>query len=471
MKRLASALPTLLAYALPITLLAIVVLFVLPGASPLQNGFVDNTFQNIIVPPTATPVIAPCLDPQSGDIAFESDFTGNRDIFLVNADGTGLCNLTRHPAMEQEASWSPDGTRIMFTSSRGDAGEDPRLGVMHVYVTPIEDAVDGKPPLGVARGTDPGWLSDGMHMVFQSRVDGRVGLYVANADGGNPIRVVDDLGSIRGSVVWSSMTSLSSPPACIVDLTGLLSDWANASSCLVISTSENSAMVWSPDGSQAAFVAAHDIWVVSREDARPLNLARGNGEFHDLAWSPDGSQIAFIHGADAQANYNIHVVNSDGSGMRRLTYTRGQDFGPQWSPDGRFLVYASHNIETDLIAHMNVYNIYIVNVATGEQTRLTYELSDDLFPVWRPRPISQLPATPIPEPVVTETPEPILTETSTPSETPTETLAPSVTPTLEPTLTETPDLTSTESPTETHTPTPSARPSEAPTATWTPPPG
>jgi hypothetical protein len=81
MKQLLSALPTLLAYLLPIGLIALIWLFMQRGFSPLQNGFIGNIFQNIIVPQPTFVTTRPCLDPQNGEIAFESYADGNWDIF------------------------------------------------------------------------------------------------------------------------------------------------------------------------------------------------------------------------------------------------------------------------------------------------------------------------------------------------------------------------------------------------------
>ena len=60
----------------------------------------------------------PVWSPDGTRIAFESFREGNGDIYVMNADGSGLTRLTSDPALDSSPSWSPDGTRIAFESSR-----------------------------------------------------------------------------------------------------------------------------------------------------------------------------------------------------------------------------------------------------------------------------------------------------------------------------------------------------------------
>ncbi|MCS7160635.1 MAG: hypothetical protein RMJ19_09200, partial [Gemmatales bacterium] len=56
-------------------------------------------------------------------------------------------------------------------------------------------------------------------------------------------------------------------------------------------------------------------------------------------WSPDGKMIAFTSNRDG--NYEIYVMNADGSHPRRLTNQPGRDDYPGWFPDSQHLVYVS----------------------------------------------------------------------------------------------------------------------------------
>ena len=60
----------------------------------------------------------PAWSPNGRKIAFQSTRDGNSEIYVMNADGSGQRNLTRHPAKDGRSSWSPDGRRIAFVSNR-----------------------------------------------------------------------------------------------------------------------------------------------------------------------------------------------------------------------------------------------------------------------------------------------------------------------------------------------------------------
>jgi Tol biopolymer transport system component len=222
-----------------------------------------------------------------GDILVQGATDGVGDLFALDPVTADVTNITADRADQLSPAWSPDRTRIAFSS---DAAEPGNLDI-HVM-----DA-DGRNvrrltthPEGESR---PAWSPDGSQIAFE----GPGGVWVVNADGSNAHRVTD---AAPGG----------HHPA------------------------------WSPDGELIAFADA-DVMVVAPDGSGLRTLvetrAERPGSYYELEWSPDGSELLFTCERD------ICVVNADGSDLRNLTagpddtYERDAD----WSPDGTEIVFAS----------------------------------------------------------------------------------------------------------------------------------
>src|SRR5438045_9298096 len=96
---------------------------------------------------------APSGRPAAGQIAFSTDRDGNPEIYVVNADGSGLRNLTNNPTFDFELTWSPDGTKIALSSDRDG---DTEIYLMHADGTDPEKLTNNP-------GQDrlPDWPPDG----------------------------------------------------------------------------------------------------------------------------------------------------------------------------------------------------------------------------------------------------------------------------------------------------------------------
>ncbi|KXK19858.1 MAG: WD40 domain-containing protein, partial [Chloroflexi bacterium OLB15] len=91
-----------------------------------------------------------------------------------------------------------------------------------------------------------------------------------------------------------------------------------------------------PAEEQIAFYSFRDadleIYVMNADGSNVRRLTNTAGEDSQPAWSPDSTQIAFM--SDRDGNREIYVMNADGSNVRRLTYDEAWDRTPAWSPDG-----------------------------------------------------------------------------------------------------------------------------------------
>jgi Tol biopolymer transport system component len=131
----------------------------------------------------------------------------------------------------------------------------------------------------------------------------------------------------------------------------------------------------SSDGQRIVFMrdsnrlVAFDLW---KDDARDMEL----GVEGDLRpnFSPDGRHIVFSSRRDR--DYEIYVMNADGSDQRRLTHSRGIDTNPVFSPDGRRIAFTSNRDGN--------YQIYVMDADGGNPRWVTRSSERSDFPCWHP---------------------------------------------------------------------------------------
>ena len=115
------------------------------------------------------------LSPDGQWLAFDSDRSGNMDIYKMRIDGTGLQQLTRDPADDFRPSWSPDGREIAFHSWRS--------GNRDSYVTSADGSAERIIASGPAHEFGGTWSPDGSQIAFESDRSGQVEIYVTGGRG------------------------------------------------------------------------------------------------------------------------------------------------------------------------------------------------------------------------------------------------------------------------------------------------
>jgi dipeptidyl aminopeptidase/acylaminoacyl peptidase len=290
----------------------------------------------------------------NGRLAFASDGAGDLDVYTVNADGSGLVNLTSAPgapAFALEPDWSPGGGRITFRAGRANAGE--------IYTA----NADGS---GIVRVTDdafrdrfPAWSPDGTTIVFESNrsdpsyatcVDTgtcNTDIFAVPAGGGVPVQLTFDAGADSDPQLSPDGRFL----AYDSDLGGAFAVYrldlvTGEVTKLTVDGMEAGEPDWSPDGTQIAFVdnfacgvkknlhgkgCKSDVFVMSADGSLVRQLTSGFGNNLGPSWSPQGDAIAFEHGNNLGLNrQRLYTIHPDGSGLRRLTHDNGNDITPDW---------------------------------------------------------------------------------------------------------------------------------------------
>jgi Tol biopolymer transport system component len=298
----------------------------------------------ILVGATPAQAIVPGAN---GRIVFES----SGEIFTMNPDGSVPLNLTNDPARDVFPAWSPDATRITFSTDRAEAG-NADVYVMNADGSGVKRLTDAP---GEDRGTS--WTSDGELIVFHSSRDRDAthtfDVFTMNPDGtdqtkiftnGSAAYVCGD--SETGTIVFNSNGDpLGTNPEGDFEIFTMDIDGSN-----VFQVTNNAVLdsgpKWSPDCSTISYNSLDtggslDIFRIDADGTGQVNLTNTPGVFDAFsAFSPDGTRIVFSSNRDG--NFEIYTMDAtDGGNVTRLTFTADRaDFRADWGT-GQILIDGS----------------------------------------------------------------------------------------------------------------------------------
>ncbi len=227
----------------------------------------------------------------------ENELARDRDIWIMNADGSNPRQLTKSTAEEYQPVFSPDGKKILYVS---DERGSPDIWIMDRDGSNKTRLTKDK---GIER--DPAWSPDGKKIVYAAlplEAD-NFDLWIMDADGSNKIQLTQ-------------------------------------------TPSNEMTPAWSPDGKHIAFASDEgnnlDIYVIDPEGKNRTKLISTAGYEYQPDWSPDGSKIAYVAwGAEESLDQsNIWIANADGSQQTRLTST-SPSVHPRWHPNGTQILFHS----------------------------------------------------------------------------------------------------------------------------------
>jgi TolB protein len=137
--------------------------------------------------------------------------------------------------------------------------------------------------------------------------------------------------------------------------------------------------VYSPDGSRIAFTSGRSsrphIYVMSADGTNQKALTQGRYE-DSAAWHPAGDWIAFAQKQPTTEDFDVCVIRPNGTGYKVLTQGNRHNESPEFSPDGRHIVFASNRDGQS--------QLYSMNLETGKTRRLTWQTGECFSPAWSP---------------------------------------------------------------------------------------
>jgi TolB protein len=301
-------------------------------------------------PPAAAPLLAKAgINPT---IAYTAEIDGNTDIYVLRKGKP--VRITRHPAADEWPAWSPDGRKIAFQSKRD--------GNMEIYVADADGSNQKR--LTQNDGFDGYcvWSPDGSSIAFQ-RDSGEFGytpkIYVMDADGGNVQVLIADPNP--GQPAWS-------PDGRRIAFSG----------------HEGPAFFTEDDLPIKEF--GTEIYVVNVNGSNLTRLTRDHFENMFPTWSPDGKKIAFVSNRGGTPGdvgvLQIFTMNADGSDIKQMTKLQGQSQRPTWSPDGQWIAFYFAAIRP--VNESPDTNIFAVNMRNLKLFKIMSSENDEYSPAWRP---------------------------------------------------------------------------------------
>lgn len=235
-----------------------------------------------------------------GRILFMSDRDGDWDLYIMNADGTGVRPLTNNTVDDWSGEFSPDGSQVTF-----DGNHDGDVEIFTI-------AADGSNLRQLTENNDedafPAWSPDGTRIVFQSDRTGSHQIFTMGADGTGLVQVT------------------------------------------TVDTGNRAVPSWSSDGTRIAFSGTTDgdaeIFTIGVEGGEVVQLTT-NEVANDRwpKWSPDGTQIVFQ--SDRDGDWEIFTMSADGSNVHQVTANEEiDDIEPAWSPDGTRIAFTRNEADT-----------------------------------------------------------------------------------------------------------------------------
>jgi Tol biopolymer transport system component len=289
----------------------------------------------------------PSWTPDGTRIVFSSYRVYATAISIANADGTGSVEVIG-PIGEAEGSntgyldrtypsFSPDGARIAYSTS-GTVAVTNDVGPDDIFIGPANRTETGVVNLTnhPAQDFHPRWSPDGTRIAFASDRDGDFEIYTVRVDGTDLRQLTHNTASDSHPGSWSADSQRiafvsdrdGNPEIYVVNADG------TGETRLTNDPAADSHPAFSPDGGHIAFHSDRDgdreIYVMAADGSNPTRLTNRPADDHDPSWSPDGSRIAFatnVNFPDIDGFYDIHTIHPDGSGETRVTFANEVSLG------------------------------------------------------------------------------------------------------------------------------------------------
>ena len=316
-----------------------------------------STTLEVATTTTTTSIVTTTSTPDSEELGIIA-YNRNGELWLMYGDGTGARSLVTDVVVDGVPAWNPDGTRIAFSGFE----PGPQVVIPDIWIVDADGT--GLVNLTQSPGPSmlwPSWSPDGSRIVFSDT--STRDLWTINVDNGDLVRITSD-SAHQSSPAWAPDGSLIA--YCVLPLDGNLLGsndiWvANPDGSdprRLTEMGDACSPTWSPDSQQLAFTVFEfsqepggdqaDVWTMSRDGLGQRNLTNNPARFDRRpSWSPDGTRIVYdsagpIVGRDDpelglvfehDPPSDIYSIDLDGGKRTQLTTEEHSESAPAWRPN------------------------------------------------------------------------------------------------------------------------------------------
>lgn len=260
-------------------------------------------------------------------IAYVSDATGRKEIYVSDILGRHPRQVTSHRALCVSPRFTPDGNFLAYSTYH--------RGNQDLYITDLRqnastNALSRRKGLNLA----PAFSPDGRTMVVTLSKGGNPDLYTMDRQG----EIMQQLTSGAGINVSPSFSPDGQSIAFVSDRSGkpnvyVMGLGGGQAKRLTFKNSENSEPAWSPKGDEIAFTGlqggTYQLFVMDRNGGNVRQLSSGGGSYESPTWAPDGRLLSVTRKSGSRSE--ICVASKNGKDIRVLFTMKGNQSYPQWS--------------------------------------------------------------------------------------------------------------------------------------------